>query len=142
MKKIFENRFIFFIILITIIVIGAIIYSYFNIEKKPVIQVTPPSYDFGDIPQEVVSHVFKVENTGESTLEILRVSTSCGCTTASVESTTLAPNQFTNLTVTFDPNAMEEEIEDQILRIIYIKSNDPENPEVEIEITANVIKEL
>jgi hypothetical protein len=34
---------------------------------------------------------------------------------------------------------MEEEVKGKISRIIFIKSNDPENPEVEIKITANVV---
>jgi hypothetical protein len=105
--------------------------------ENPNIRVTPSSYDFGDMPKETVSHTFLVENTGSSQLIITQVSTSCGCTTAEVDSETIEPGQSTEMLVTFDPNLMDSE--GNVFRIVYIKSNDPEQPEIEVEIRANVI---
>lgn len=105
----------------------------------PKIQVMPSSYNFGDIPSKAVNHTFVVKNIGTSPLEIRRVSTSCGCTSAEISKETIFPNQEANLFVKFDPNLMEEKVEGEVLRIVYIKSNDPEQPEIEVELRANVM---
>lgn len=104
----------------------------------PSIEVNPKSYDFGTIPKEAISHTFSITNTGTAALQINKVSTSCGCTTAEIGSKSIEPGQSTDMLVTFDPNVMDE-IEENIYRIVYIKSNDPDQPEVEIEIRATVI---
>ena len=127
------------IVLVIIAMFG--VYGYFILGKgAPKIEVAPSSYDFGDILYEKVEHTFLIKNTGTKLLEIKGVSTSCGCTKAAVESEKIMPSETTNLLVTFDPNIMGDNEVGKILRIIYVKSNDPEQPEVEIKITANVIK--
>ncbi len=104
----------------------------------PKISVSPKSWDFGTIPQEKAAKTFTLQNAGDAVLEIKRVSTSCGCTTASVEKDELMPGESTGLVVQFDPNSMEPPDAGEILRVVYIKSNDPNMPELEIEIRANV----
>jgi len=108
--------------------------------KTPKIEIIPDSYDFGNVPYEKIKHTFLVRNAGAAPLEIKGVSTSCGCTKATVESETIMPGETTNLLVTFDPNIMGDNETGEILRVIYIKSNDPGQPEVEVEIKANVKK--
>ena len=133
-----------FIILAAVLAVIALfgVYGYANINKgAPKIEITPNSYDFGDIPYEKVEHNFLIKNTGTKLLEIKGVSTSCGCTKASVDSEQIMPGETTNLMVTFDPNIMGDNEVGKILRVIYVKSNDPEQPEVEIKITANVVKQ-
>jgi hypothetical protein len=135
------------IILIVAMVIVAIIlttvYGYYLFNNSevggyPAIEITPPSHDFGTIPKEEVSHTFIVKNSGTDILEIEKISTSCACTTAKIELEELDPGQSTNMVVTFDPNAMES-IEENVFRIVYIRSNDPNNPEKEVEIRAKVL---
>lgn len=119
---------------------GAIIfYSYYplSLGGVPKIQVMPPSYNFGDIPQAPINHTFIVKNTGTAPLEIRRVSTSCGCTSAKISNERLLPNEETDFLVTFAPNL--DGMVGETLIIAYIKSNDPEKPEVEVELRANVI---
>lgn len=126
------------VVIFAVLVIGATLYGYIGVQKgDPKIQVAPKSYDFGNIPKESVNHTFMVKNIGKGTLKIKGVTTSCGCTKASIDSETIKSGQSTNLLVTFDPNSMN--ITGPVYRIVYIKSNDFEQPEVEIEITANVI---
>lgn len=129
------------IILGVIVVLGVIIFynSLGSGGGVPRIQVIPSSYDFGNMPHEAVNHTFMVKNMGTGPLEIKRVSTSCGCTSAKISLEKILPNQVANLWVKFDPNLMEEKVEGEVLRVVYIKSNDPEQPEVEVEIKANVI---
>lgn len=133
----------FLIIVSTVIVIIALfaVYGYLNTEKKePKIKVIPSSWDFGEMPYEKVEKVFTLKNTGNALLEIKGISTSCGCTNGIVEEETIMPGKSTNLLVTFDPNLMDEEVLGEALRVVYIKSNDPNQPEVEVKIRAEVRK--
>ncbi len=112
----------------------------------PSIEVSPKSWDFGNITYlgGEVKKVFTVENTGELSLEINWVSTSCGCLRAYIEKNDVPPGERTNLTITLDPSLMGRgmNISGQILKIAYIRSNDPVNPEVEVEISANILKQV
>jgi len=124
--------------LVVLAILGGYGYLRSGQPAPPHIEITPASYDFGDIPYTEVETDFQVKNTGGSPLEIASVSTSCGCTTAEIESKTLLPGAVTGLHVTFDPQLMGEE--GDILRVVYVKSNDPQRPEVEIELRGMVIK--
>jgi hypothetical protein len=106
--------------------------------NPPQIEITPASHDFGDIPYHKVETDFQVRNAGGSMLEILSVSTSCGCTTAEIGSKALTAGQTAQLHVTFDPTLMGEK--GDILRMVYVKSNDPDRPEAEIELRGNVVQ--
>lgn len=118
-------------------------YGYLRLgaQGPPRIEVTPALVEFGEIaPTEKAVVEYTVKNAGGSPLEIMRVSTSCGCTTAEVGKTTLLPGETTPLRVTFDPQVMYTEglSESEIVRMIYLKSNDPERPEVEVELRGRV----
>lgn len=115
-----------------------------NIINGPSIKVDPSVHDlgtviYGDVPERI----FKITNMGNEPLEILKLSTSCGCTKASVdeEDKLIAPGASVDMLVTFDP-AVHKDNSDlgDLVRVIYIKTNDPDQPELEVEITANVIK--
>lgn len=125
-----------------IVIIGVIaFYQYSNLEnKEPKIEVTPSFYDFGDIPYELVEHTFSVKNKGGGVLEITRISTSCGCTKGIIDKELISQGETANLLVTIDPDLMEEDIEGKIERTVYIKSNDPDNSEIEIELRANIVR--
>jgi hypothetical protein len=107
---------------------------------KPRIEVTPSFMDLGDVTKDGFNFTFALGNTGSKTLEISRVSTSCGCTLASIDQERIMPGEEAMLHVTFNPKLMEEEVRGKVTRIIFIRSNDPENPEIEIKITANVVE--
>ena len=112
--------------------------------KGPAITITPSRYDLGTVIYgEVAEHTFVVKNSGDEPLEILRLSTSCGCTKAAMakEDKVIAPGQSANLLVTFDPAVHKDDSDlGDLIRIIYVRTNDPENSEVEVEITAKVVK--
>jgi len=123
-----------------VIIAGIGLYGYLGLERvtPPRIEIVPSSYDFGVIPYRAVEVSFTVRNTGGSPLKIEGVSTSCGCTRAEVKKEELLPGEETELLVTFDPNLMEERLTGRIYRVVYVKSNDPERPEVEVEIWATL----
>lgn len=106
---------------------------------RPSIYVEPPSYDFGTIPQEVVTHSFVVKNRGDGDLVIGRITTSCGCTTAKMDKNIIPPGKEAKLTVTFDP--IVHDTKGKTTRTVSIPSNDPKYPVKQIKIKAFVKKE-
>ncbi|MCR4278849.1 MAG: DUF1573 domain-containing protein [bacterium] len=105
------------------------------------IVITPASINFGDIMQTAgfVSTTVMVKNTGTKPLKINRLSTSCGCTTAKMDQSDLAPDDERLLTVTFDPMAHPDQI-GALIRVVYLQTSDPNTPETEINVTGNVIQ--
>ncbi|MBI5754873.1 DUF1573 domain-containing protein [Candidatus Peregrinibacteria bacterium] len=100
----------------------------------------PPSYDFGDIPQQggKVSTVFLLKNSGAELITINRVSTSCGCTTAEMDQSPMSAGEERKLTVTFDPLTHPDE-SGLIQRAVYIQNSDSNFPELILDITGNVV---
>lgn len=106
--------------------------------EPPRITVAPAEFDFGDVgPELAVSHVFTVTNVGGAPLDISGVSTSCGCTTATIEATQLQSGESTTLTVTFDPQA-HNGATGRFLRLVYLRSNDPQTPEAQVRLRVTV----
>jgi len=136
------NRSWLLIALGALVIIAALgLYGYFfglDRASPPRIEITPSSYDFGVIPYQAVEKGFTIRNIGGSPLRITGISTSCGCTRAEIQKEELLPGEETELLVTFNPNLMSERIVGEVYRVVYIKSNDPARPEVEIEIEATL----
>lgn len=111
----------------------------------PAIEVTPLNYDLGTVKYgEVAKHTFTIKNSGAKPLEILRVSTSCGCTQAFLADADkiIVPDETVEMLVTFDPAVHQDDSDlGKIVRMVYLKTNDPKKSEVEIELTANVVKD-
>ena len=104
----------------------------------PRIAVEPTSQDLGQVPQKPLSLTFTVRNQGGSPLRIDKISTSCDCTNAMVDQNTIPPGGFVPLRVTLDPT--EDNLYGNLLRVIYIRSNDPASPEIEAEFRVNILK--
>lgn len=108
----------------------------FLLITAPRINVSPESYDFGEITWKKVSYTFTVTNEGDDTLKIQKVGTSCGCTQAKIDKKILPPGAKAKLTVTFSPGS--HKIRGEVIRKISIRSNDPKNPAKIITISAKV----
>jgi hypothetical protein len=106
---------------------------------RPAIFVDPPSYDFGTIPQETVTHSFTVMNKGDKDLVIGKITTSCGCTTAKIDQKIIPPGQKATLEVTFDPLA--HDTKGKTTRTVHLETNDPKYPVKDVKIRAFVKKE-
>ena len=103
------------------------------------IELSASNFDFGAIPNtEPVSHEFQVRNVGRGPLKITGVSTSCGCTTAEVQSRHLGRGESTTLRVTFDPEA-HDGAPGEYLRMVYVRSSDPATPEASLTIRVTVV---
>ncbi len=113
-------------------------------KEGPAIEINEKSHDFGIVRYgDISEHTFKVTNMGTEDLEILKISTSCGCTKASVANSdkTISPGESVEMTVTFDPAVHKDDSDlGNLQRIVYVRTNDPANEEVEVEITATVLK--
>lgn len=135
-----------FLILITAILVLAV-YGYFQSipeseqgQDVPKIELTSNFFDFGEVEYgEILEHSFQVKNIGKKVLEIQRIATSCACTSATINEEQIKPNEQAELTVKYDTGAMSgPHGQGKQERIIYIKTNDPLNPQIEITINAHV----
>ncbi len=138
-----------FVAVAVVIILGLGLVGYFKAvpgvgnggELLAKIEITPKSFDFGTVELgEVLNYSFKIRNLGNKSLEIKRVATSCACTTAKVSREKIEPKEEAELLVTYDTGAMGRNSHGtgEQKRIIYIKSNDPVNPQVEVTIHAYV----
>lgn len=95
-------------------------------------------YDLGRIDAYAVTEkAFTIRNLGNADLIIDKVSATCGCTAAVLESNTVPPGGTTTIRVTYDPNVNQEQGK-FIQKQIQIKSNDPVAPLIEFAIEADV----
>jgi len=160
------SKFKIVIIGIILIIVGVVIYSYNQIPSEtsnqkdvtnnsstisnkstlingPKIEVGPQFYDLGDVVYgDIAKHTFTVKNIGDKPLEILRLSTSCGCTSAEIaeEDKVIKPGEVVDMIVAFDPAVMNDPTATgSVERVVYIKTNDPDQPEFEVDVIANVI---
>ncbi len=107
---------------------------------EPSIRLEQEQFDLGTVQNgEVRSFEVALSNQGSSDLVIEAVSTSCGCTTARVIPTTLRPGESGSLQVTFDSGAHGPEELGAVVRQVFIASNDPDQPEVEFRLTADIL---
>lgn len=95
--------------------------------KAPKIVFKEDVHDFGKVPRgPELQYNFKFTNKGNSTLNIERVQTSCGCTGATVgEKSDYAKNESGEIKVNFSTQGREGHQEKTIL----VYSNDPQNPQ-------------
>lgn len=110
------------------------------------------TYDFGHVPQITVEHNFTIENRGWGDLKILDLSSSCDCTSShmiirGVQSPhfgmhekpswtgTIYPGTSATLVVLYDATQMPDLYVGP--RSVYVRTNDPANPEVEFVITVH-----
>ncbi len=96
--------------------------------------------DLGEVVNGVIRRIeIPVRNEGDGALIIEAVSTSCGCTSAEVDPTTIEPGEAGTLRITYDSGAHGPEANGSVLRQIFIASNDPDQPETVFEFVAMVV---
>lgn len=90
-------------------------------------------WDYGSIPlNAVVVHDFPIKNEGTDTLLITAVKSTCGCTTAPLESDRIAPGEVTNLQVQLNT----KKLHGLVKKFINIECSDPINPYMRISFKA------
>ncbi len=110
-------------------------------DRLPMAEISPATHDFGEIEfGAVVSYEFTIVNNGETDLEIRRVATSCACTSADTDKKLIAPGDSAVLTVVYDSAAMgRSHAAGREERIVYIRTNDPASPQMEVTVYATII---
>jgi len=98
------------------------------------------SVDLGEVTNgQIRTFETGVDNGGRGDLVIEAVTTSCGCTTATVDPMTIGPGETGKLTVKYDSGAHGPEFTGTVVRQVFIDSNDPDQPEIEFRFTAEVV---
>lgn len=103
---------------------------------KPKIVCDEPSFNFGERDADTdVEHTFVLRNAGDANLEITDVKPGCGCTTAQLETRTLAPGQEVKLAAKLSLKGRQG----LQTKPIMIMSNDPETPTLQLTLTGTAI---
>jgi len=107
---------------------------------QPVLSLETSKFDFGDVVNgAIMEKDVVVRNIGKAELIVDTVTTTCGCTTGTLDPMTILPGETANLHIEFDSGTHGPELTGHLLRQIIIISNDPEQPEVTVEFIANII---
>jgi len=100
---------------------------------------SPPSHDFGRIPPvRKVSHTFRGINTSKATLRILQVQPGCGCTSAVLGKSEVAPGGAVEVQVTFDPGTFTGPVNKSVV----LHVDDPARPIQTLSFQADVFRPL
>ena len=125
---------------------------------QPRIEIPETEYDAGTVSMSEgkVVHTYEIKNIGTGDLEIDKIWTSCMCTTAKLKvgdeesgefgmhsnalfwSEKIAPDQTGYLEVTFDQAFHGPGGTGEAVRVVYLATNDPENEQIGVRLTANV----
>ena len=106
----------------------------------PVISFDNESHDYGPVMYgDKVSHEFTVTNTGDQTLTIEKLESTCGCTQAVKGASEVPPGGKTHILTSFDTKGMKA---GKKLKKVYVNSNDPKRPMIALAVTADVIRQL
>lgn len=95
--------------------------------------------DLGDVPNgTIATREVAVRNKGDGLLVVEAISTSCGCTAATLEPMQIAPGESGTLHIEYDAGAHGPDLTGPLVRQVFINSNDPDQPEVVVELAVNV----
>ncbi len=95
--------------------------------------------DLGEIYNgEVVQARISLKSAGKSPLKIIRISTSCGCTTVKQPQGDIAPGKTDAVEVDFNSSGFRG----KSVKYVYIETNDPENQYVSVTLSALIKEEL
>ena len=107
---------------------------------QPQINPETNEFDFGDVINGVIMEKdLTVRNTGKADLIVETVTTTCGCTTASLVPMTIPAGGSATLHIEFDSGAHGPELTGQVMRQVILISNDPQKPEATVEFVANIL---
>lgn len=102
---------------------------------QPNIQFDEKVFDFGEAPQrDSVVHIFKFVNTGDETLRIEKVRSTCGCTAALLSSKLIPPGGKGEIKAVFKTGSFKG----KVTKRIKVHTNDPDDPLVTLAITGRV----
>lgn len=96
------------------------------------------TYDMGTVLKgDLAVADLPVRNLGDGPLAVQAVSTSCGCTKATLTPMTIPPGGVARLHVEYDSAAHEQDI-GLIERLVFISSDDPDEADVSVKFSVFV----
>jgi LEA14-like dessication related protein len=101
--------------------------------------ITPPVLDLGDVPADTIAEgIIEFKNAGDSTLKILRIQTSCGCTVADLNQMDYAKGEQGEIKVKLNTRGISGTTRKSIT--IYLENAEPSRVRVILQATvkANV----
>jgi hypothetical protein len=127
------RRVIFFVILTTSLFLASCS------SGQPGISIEAASLDLGNVVNgDIVGRDLTLINEGNADLVINSIVTSCTCTQATINPMTIAANQAGILHIEFDSGFHGPDLTGPLIRQIFINSNDPQQPELTIELSVSV----
>ena len=111
-------------------------------ESNVSVSLTPDTKELGTVVYgDVATTEFTLTNYTPLPIKVTRVSTSCGCTEASVEKQELGAYESATVNVSFDPAVHKDDTDlGDLTRTIYIETDNPNYQNLESKFTATVIK--
>ena len=121
-------------------------------QNRPKLQIEEKDFDFGKMKvTDIKSKEIKIKNNGNEPAVLKNFTTSCNCTFIELEingqkspkfsmhskevwQKELDAGQEGTIIVSYQPSLMP--VQGKVSRSAYFKTNDPENPEISINITA------
>lgn len=110
-----------------------------KVETGPVPKavVMKPKFSFDPVVEgTVVTHEYQMENKGQAVLNILKVKTSCGCTTAAYTKQ-IKPGDTGKITIKGNTAGYGDRV---FHKTIFVRTNDPEHPDIRLSISGKVEK--
>lgn len=121
-------------------ILGIAVLAIYLPTSGPKAEIDLGEHDFGKVRKQdgVVSKNFEIKNTGGEKLIIGDITTSCGCTSAEINKKEISAAESAIVKVNFDPN-FHEEPKGRFSRSVFVPTNDPENPEIELKIFVETV---
>jgi hypothetical protein len=124
-------------IIFTVLVVGILLVACSS--GQPSIAVAETSLDLGNVVNgDILSRDLAVRNEGEVDLEIGSIITSCTCTQATVKPMIISAGESGILHIEFDSGFHGPDLTGPLIRQVFINSNDPQQPELQVEFLVNV----
>ena len=108
--------------------------------EGPRISFEKYAHDYGRVLSgNTVTEEFSFTNTGDETLIIEKLRSSCGCTKAVKGSREVPPNGKSTIVAAFDTTGLRP---GRKSKTIYVHTNDPKNKIVKLKLLADVVREI
>lgn len=128
-----KTRYLIYLTLFTLLLVGCV-------RSQPEIHLETASFSFGTVENgDTLQRSVGLSNRGRAPLVIQEVSTSCSCTTGTIDPRTIPPGESGVLKIEFNSGAHGPELEGRVKRQIFITSNDSQNKEAVVEFTAEIV---
>jgi hypothetical protein len=106
---------------------------------QPIVGIEVTELSLGNVVNgDVIVRELQVSNNGDADLVVNEITTSCSCTKATLSQMEIPPGESGLLRIEFDSGFHGPDLNGQLVRQVFIKTNDPQQPEARVELSAFV----